>query len=857
MTSMTGRAQETEQTQSEFVVSSGTIEVSISRSEDRLLLSVRNTNRVIVDGVTLGIRADGITLGGGSDVTRIERAEVREAFWMATGKSSGAHSAIHQELRLSLRDRETRRNWGIVVRAMDDGVAFRYVLPSDADAVVVSQEQTEIPAASFARGWLLEYQTWYETPRFGSDISDLAPGDYGFPLLLRTVDDDYALLTESAIDGRFSGAHPVFEREGDAARFRLRVADDEYSVPGGAELPWRVIIVGSLETVVASSVVDELAPQAAPALEGTGWIRPGRAAWSWWSSQYSGAYLDHQIRFADYAADRGWEHVLVDCGWDPTWMPDLVAHASRRGVQVHVWSSWSDLDGPEALAKLELWRSWGVAGIKVDFMESESQERYRWYDAIIAEAARVGLMVNFHGSVIPRGWARTHPHVMSYEGIRGAEYYVFYGDPLTARHNVIQPFTRNVVGSMDFTPVTFSAPHRETSDGHELALSVAYESGISHFADEVREYAVRPIAEKFLAEVPPTWHETRLLAGDPDSVAVIARRHGDRWFIGCIAAGPANTIDISLDGLIDGAFDAVVVTDTADGDAGLRDWHTSASTLTLDLAENGGAVVILSPTGKPIFRAVPRAEHPAPTLEPSAFTIAPGGTASITASAGSTLRLPPGWLATPWLPTADADPSSTRWLVTAPADAPAGSVGVVTAESRLDGAAVPVVSHARAFLPLAAGETSLATLPFLRCSNTVGPVERNESNGGGDPHDGQTMTVNGTTFAGGLGVSSPSSVEFFLDRGASVLRGRVGIDDETPLAGARAWISGDGRVLTEFNLESGADAVPFELDISDIRILRLSVEALGSGTADTADTASEAHVDWAEPTIFATRTSSS
>jgi hypothetical protein len=368
----------------------------------------------------------------------------------------------------------------------------------------------------------------------------------------------------------------------------------------------------------------------------------------------------------------------------------------------------------------------------------------------------------------------------------------------------------------------------------------------------VREYARRPIAESFLAEVPPTWHETRLLAGDPDSVAVIARRHGDRWFIGCIAAGPANSIDISLDGLIDGAFDAVVVTDTADGDGGLRDWHTSASTLTLDLVENGGAVVILSPAGQPIFRAVPCAERPPPVLEPTAFTIAPGGTASITASAGSTLRLPPGWLAT-----AGADPSSTRWLVTAPADAAAGSVGVITAESWLEGAAVPVVSHARAFLPLGAGETALATLPFLRCSNTVGPVERNESNGGGDPHDGQTMTVNGTAFAGGLGVSSPSSIEFFLDRGASLLRGRVGIDDETPLAGALARVSGDGRILVEIILESGADAVPFELDISDIRILRLSVEVLGSGSADTAGAATEAHVDWAEPTIFATRTSSS
>ena len=113
-------------------------------------------------------------------------------------------------------------------------------------------------------------------------------------------------------------------------------------------------------------------------------MRPGRAAWSWWSDFYSGAQLEQQKHFVDVAAELGWEHLLIDCGWEETWVPEIVAYASLRGIQVHLWTVWHDLDGPEKLARLALWRSWGVAGIKVDFMESESKDRYRWYDSVLA-----------------------------------------------------------------------------------------------------------------------------------------------------------------------------------------------------------------------------------------------------------------------------------------------------------------------------------------------------------------------------------------------------------------------------------------------------------------------------------------
>lgn len=814
------------------------IYAELTSDGESLSLSVRHANTTLIERALLGITVNGRELGGDCTLRGHVETVRDESFAMATGKAVGVHVASHREHRFSFIDRASGVEWSLIVRLAQDGVAFRYELPLGDDEMLVGRELTSFPLSRSCRAWLLDYQTWYETPRFGSDISALAEGEYGFPILIGGIGDSHVLLTESAIDGRFSGAHATFSTE-DGPRFTLRTADDELRMSAGTRLPWRVLIVGTLDTIVASSFVDELAP-ATTATE-TSWIRPGRAAWSWWSSQYSGAYLEQQTRFADYAADRGWEHILVDCGWDQTWMPELVAHASARGVQVHVWSSWSDLDGPKALEKLQLWRSWGVAGIKVDFMESESTERYRWYDAIIAESARVGLMVNFHGSVIPRGWARTFPHVMSYEGIRGAEYYVFYGDPLTAAHNVIQPFTRNVVGSMDYTPVTFSAPKRETSDAHELALGVAFESGITHFADEVNEYTARPLAEAYLAEIAPEWHETRFIGGTPDSHAIIARRNGDRWWIGCIATGEPRTVRVDLAFLGSGEFTAWSVTDASS--AGLVDSTQtvrSSQVLSFDIRRNGGFVLLLAPVESELMRARARTVRRAPVVSPAVQSVDGSGTARILADADALPRLPAGWRASGGRLVGTA----REWELSSPTSFVDGALAVIAVELAVPGDPVVVISHARIAAPLAVGTTVVAGLPFLACSNSVGPIERDMSNGGGDPRDGHPMLVAGIPYADGLGVSASSSVSFYLGENAVRLTGQIGVDDETPTGVATATVFGDGAVLAAFELRGGAPAQAFDIAVTGVTVLELSV-----GAVDGAD---ETHVDWAQARLHVT-----
>lgn len=780
--------------------------------DDRLTLSLRLGEETLAR-VALGVESDSRDLGAGAQIVASAERVVREEWHAAFGKASGIRRVDHRELTVTVRTGPV--TWAVIVRLAPDGFAFRYQLPPAARRL--GAERTRVDVAAQGRAWVLEYQTWYETPRFGADLRDLPVGEYGFPVLVQAASDQFLLISESGIDGRSSGAHATFDGES----FFLSPADPELDVEGGHLTPWRVFIAGSLSEVVASTLVDELAPAAGGVSAS---VRPGRAAWSWWSSQYSGAYLDVQKRFTDFAAEQGWEHVLVDCGWDPAWVPELVSYASARGIQVHLWSAWSDLDGEEALRKLALWRSWGVAGIKVDFMESESQERYRWYDAIIAESARVGLMVNFHGSVIPRGWARTHPHVISYEGIRGAEYYVFYGQPLTAAHNVIQPFTRNVVGSMDYTPVTFSAPERETSDGHELALSVVYESGITHFADDPEQYRARPLAAQFLAEIPATWDETRLLDGHPDIFALIARRSGERWFVGCIGADPEESV-IGFDPsrLIGAPADVWAIGDSEGvlsevGSTGVRD------AVEVRLAPRGGFVAIVAPAGTPLRRATVRPVLDPPESQERIVDLA-GESVVVRSDAGS-IRVPPGWSA--------VRVGAQEWSVT-PGEHPApGQLDVVTLEAPgHDG--VPVVSHLRVVTPLSGGPHDVSALPFLAARNAIGPVERGLANGGGDPRDGESLRVRGRDYGDGLGVSQDSEVRFAITGSMTRFTGLVAIDDETPDAEAVAEILVDDEVVAAFPVSGTTDPLPFDLDVTGADTLTLRTSPA---------TAEEAHVDW-------------
>ena len=641
---------------------------------------------------------------------------VCESYELAVGKRSGRHDVEHHECSVRFAT-GTGTDVVVVLRAAADGVALRLVVEGRRGTHLAGGD-VSLTLDPSAPVWPLTYTPWYETPRFSATLSTLDRGDYGLPFLAQVDDATYVLVTESDLDGRYGGCLMRYAGRGVLA---FTLADDVALGSDSVATPWRVLIAGDLATIVASQLVEDLAPAAEAPI--AAWVRPGRCAWSWWSDFYSGAHLDKQLRMLKYAADRGWEYLLVDCGWDAAWMPELVAQASNHGIGVFVWVAWDDIATAQQQRQLAEWASWGVAGIKVDFMESESQERYRWYEAVIRECARVGLMINFHGSVIPRGWSRAHPHVMSYEAVRGAEYYVFYDEPLTPEHNTIVPFSRNVIGSADYTPVTFSAKGRRTTEAHELALAVVLESGLLHFADDIAEYAARPIAQMAIERIPVHWDETRFVAGSPGTHVVLARRSGAEWFIGAISA--LETISISIDlGTLGLAADyhAVVITDDDDCRLSRSDVVLSCTdTIDLELRRNGGALVILTPATP---ASVPEARPARPAVEilEPVITAGPGEVVNVRAriigGAEPHLVLPPGW------PSADsADPrhkdrrgddATPTWSVRVPASFQPGELAVLAVHAGEPlGAMRSVVAHMRIVAPVAPGQTALVGMPYV------------------------------------------------------------------------------------------------------------------------------------------------
>jgi alpha-glucosidase len=505
---------------------------------------------------------------------------------------------VHRHLanRLLLRFEQGDSVLTIELRASDDGFAYRTTLDGPAHTRVTG-ECSAFTAPPGTQAWLQRFHRAYENPYLPGLLRDAAPGPIGFPALLSSA-AGWALLTESDV-GR---GQPATHLELRADRPEVLFVKRPHDRPGLQQVrtAWRIAVVGSLETIVESDFVDDLASPPTRSLSWS-WVRPGRVAWSWWADSASPASFDAQKAYVDFAARMGWEYALVDAGWNPAWIPQLTAYARRRGVGVLLWARWDELRPPARRdALLRQYRDWGVAGVKLDYMESDSFRRMRWYRTVARAAARRQLLVNFHGSTLPRGMSRTWPNVLTWEGVRGAESYKG-PTPVTPEHNATLPFTRNAVGSMDYTPVTFSAPGRRTSAAHELALSVVFESGLQHLPDRPDVYSAMAPARRWLRRVPVAWDGTELLDGYPGGSATIARRRGRCWYVGSIQSGQGGVETLPLDFLYPGRrYRAEIVEDAAGGGLRTRTRRVTAKrALRLRIGPTGGYVVRFKPVLTP------------------------------------------------------------------------------------------------------------------------------------------------------------------------------------------------------------------------------------------------------------------
>lgn len=591
----------------------------------------------------LGITRTDIDLNDGlAFVSATPASVVEDDYTLVSGKQHHVHSrGVERTFTLN---NAIGIRLDLTVRVYRDGVAFRYGLPGHASMLVqISGEATGFKLPAHGRIWAQPYSKvgiWapgYEADYVnGVPTGTPAPAEEGWALpLLSHANGFWVLITESGLEPNYFGVH--LNQHADDGLYRVRLPEEPETfgvAPQAASVtlpwvsPWRVIVVARQPAgIVESTLVTDVARP--NELGDTSWVKPGMASWSWWSDMSSPYDYNKLVPFVDVAAKLGWPYSLIDLGWPHMQNGDvakLAAYAKTKGVGLILWynSGGKHNLSPEDKAPLDPLRdlisdprlreaefariaALGVKGIKVDFMQSDKQFVIAQYHDILRDAARHRLMVDFHGCTIPRGWERTYPNLVSMEAVRGAEQ---YWDKTFAENaqmfNTIYVFTRNAIGPMDYTPTIFTdvaatnpqiQPHL-TTNAHELALLVVFESGVQHVVDAASSLVTQPdFVLDYLHGLPTTWDETRLIAGAPGELAVLARRHGDTWYLsGINGEKTARTIEVPL-AFLGGPATVSLISDGATPHAFAHRAFTAqpGDTVELHLAARGGFAARLVP----------------------------------------------------------------------------------------------------------------------------------------------------------------------------------------------------------------------------------------------------------------------
>jgi alpha-glucosidase len=520
----------------------------------------------------------------------------------------------------------------IIFQVSDDGAAFRYYFPETNSAVHrLSEEVTSFHFLPGTKAWLQPmsvaksgwsqvnpcYEEFYK-----KDIPVGTPSTFGvgwvYPALFQTS-NAWLLITEGSLPRNYC-----------ASRLRSESPDGEYSVgfPDPREkinngpvnpqsdlpwlTPWRIIAIGSLKTLMESTLGTDLADAAAVSTNPV--PQPGKASWSWPLLGDPSVNYDTQKQFIDYAADMGWRYCLIDGWWDKQIgydrVKELVDYAQSKNVKIILWynsrGDWNSapqtprdkmLTHESRIAEFDKLKAMGAAGLKIDFFGGDGQSVIDYYLDILHDAAPYGFAMNFHGATLPRGWQRTYPNLMTMEAVRGLEYITFEQGNANQEptHSTTLPFARNIFDPMDFTPMALDRINdhiqRRTTSCFELALSVVFTSGVQHYAEIPQGMAKAPdYVRDFLRHVPAVWDDTKFLDGFPGKFVVLARKGDGRWYIaGINGEEAAKKLTLNLKELHVPASGTLI----ADGHNGNLSFHQE----TIHLPRNRNFEITMPPHG--------------------------------------------------------------------------------------------------------------------------------------------------------------------------------------------------------------------------------------------------------------------
>lgn len=540
-------------------------------------------------------------------------AELQEPYDQLHGKTS--HSENHYTLlQAELLGSSEGEKLTVEFRLYDGGVAFRYVMPSG-NLTTFSGEVTEFNFESFKQVLALEYRhqySWY----YGQYTWEQMTSDRGYcePVLVQRSDDDICILLTEAANYGETCANSVI-RGDEPGSLRLTGANKtNNNATSNIKYPfttaWRTLIIGSIKEIVESNMVNDLNPESV--VEDLSWIRPGRVAWNWAGEDRTNTGdINVAKRYVDLAAHLGWEYVLIDEGWEGKFtLESFVPYAQQKGVDVIVWyhnNKFSSNYG-SCLTKMKQLSSVGVKGVKIDFFDDDAQSVIQKYETLLRAAKESRIMVDFHGCTRPTGWERKYPNLMTMEAVLGGEFLLDQPHMNQADHSANVAVTRNVIGSMDFTPTKLAQrtgslkTHSNTNENpyttwsYQLALWTLFESGFQCLIDCPDNIIDSPI-EPVLRTIPTAWDETRCIEAVPAQYTTIARRSGTDWYVASISKA-ARTLRMPLDFLPEGqTYYAYIYRDgpSSQFDIGFQQREvTSSTSLSITIKANGGTTIILS-----------------------------------------------------------------------------------------------------------------------------------------------------------------------------------------------------------------------------------------------------------------------
>lgn len=561
----------------------GKLVVTVADMDGRPSYSVSYDNVLFLKPSPLGIIANiGDFSSGMSLEKNVSTNKIDETYELASIKQSKVRYVANEAVFSFTQQGKTI--YDVIFRISNNDVAFKYKMYPQGETLscVVKQEATGFvfpdgtttflcpqskPMGGFART-SPSYETSY-TADDAAGKNGWGEG-YTFPCLFRNGDNGWVLVSETGVNGGYcasrllghkGGTYTIgFPQEGEANG--NGTVSPGIALPG--ETPWRTITVGKtlapiVETTVPFDVVKPLYPA-------KGEYTYGRGSWSWIIGMDGSTNYKEQLRYIDFSAAMGYQSVLVDALWDKQIgrdkIEELAKYGKNKGVALYLWYNsngyWNDapqtprgiMDNAIARRKEMKWmQSIGIRGIKVDFFGGDKQMTMQLYEDILSDANEYGLLVIFHGCTLPRGWERMYPNFASSEAVLASENLHFSQGSCDneAFNATLHPFIRNTVGSMDFGGSALNkyynadnAPRgsrRVTSDVYALATAVLFQSPVQHFALAPNNLTDAPAwAIDFMKEVPTTWDEVRFIDGYPGKYVILARRHGDKWYIAGVNA---------------------------------------------------------------------------------------------------------------------------------------------------------------------------------------------------------------------------------------------------------------------------------------------------------------------------------